>query len=532
MLKNYIFINILERIRLLLIKTTRLLNKKVINIDKNKKKIIFNTQYIWAFSELEFFCASQLYSQGHQVLMVICDDLPYTEREIFSIKNVLSLKKCSERTLRYCKAYGLNYLKMSNFLDEKDRVNAKKISQKKINEIENYKIGNINIGELSKRNHAHYYKGDLPLRGEYELFYRRIFESALLIYFAFSKILKKYKNFNLISANGKFIQTAIPSIINKNLGNNFYTYEVFGQGNGVILDKNKMSLEQRLDDVWDELKIFPLSKTEREKLYHSFKLQEKSLSSPFQLWDENIINNKKTIKKQLGINSKKIILVCFTHVYWDSTHMGLKAVSADMMTWLEEMIHFVDSNKKFQLIIRSHPGEKKVPYELKARLTIEESLKMRMNRIPSNVKIISSENNISSYKLAEIADVNLVWNSTIGIELALKGIKPFVVADAYYSKKGFTNDYLNFKKLTKELLNLRKKNKLNEISLMERKILERFCYEIRFNRKFNAPFYSNTKCILLNYRNILKGSNSTLDKMVGFYLDENNYMKIGKFNFM
>ena len=168
MLKNYIFINILERIRLLLIKTTRLLNKKVINIDKNKKKIIFNTQYIWAFSELEFFCASQLHSQGHQVLMVICDDLPYTEREIFSIKKVLSLKKCSERTLRYCKAYGLNYLKMSEFLDEKDRVNAKKISQKKINEIENYKIGNINIGELSKRNHAHYYKGDLPLRGEYE----------------------------------------------------------------------------------------------------------------------------------------------------------------------------------------------------------------------------------------------------------------------------------------------------------------------------------------------------------------------------
>ena len=37
--------------------------------------------------------------------------------------------------------------------------------------------------------------------------------------------------------------------------------------------------------------------------------------------------------------------------------------------------------------------------------------------------------------LAEMADANLVWNSTIGLELALKGLKPFVVADAYYSKK-------------------------------------------------------------------------------------------------
>ena len=88
MIKSYIYSNIIERIRLLLIKTTRLLNRKVINKNNSKKKFIFNTQYIWAFSELEFFCAAQLQSQGHEVLMIICDDLPYTEREIFSIKNV------------------------------------------------------------------------------------------------------------------------------------------------------------------------------------------------------------------------------------------------------------------------------------------------------------------------------------------------------------------------------------------------------------------------------------------------------------
>ena len=82
------------------------------------------------FSELEFFCASQLQSQGHEVLMIVCDDLPYTEREIFSSKNVLSLKDCSKRTIRYCNAYGLSYLKMSEFLDEEDRVYAKKYLKK------------------------------------------------------------------------------------------------------------------------------------------------------------------------------------------------------------------------------------------------------------------------------------------------------------------------------------------------------------------------------------------------------------------
>lgn len=532
MFKRFLFINILERLRLFSIKVSRFFFTKEINLIKSKKKFIFNTQYIWAFSELEFFSASQLKSQGHEVYMVICDYLPYSEREIISNQNVLSYKLCSQRTQRYCEAYGLKYLKMSDFLDLNDKNDARLISQKNIKYLVNYQLDNINFGELSKRNHAHYYKGDLPLEGKYEVFYRKIFESSLLIHKAFSKIFKIYNDFDLISANGKFIQTAIPLKMNKNLGNNFYTYEVFGQGNGVILDKNKISLEQRLDDVWNELKLFPLSKKEKEKLYHSFKLQEKSLSSPFQLWNKDIISHKNIIKKKLGIDKTKKILVCYTHVYWDSTHMGLKAVSKDMMSWIEQMINFVALNDKFQLIIRSHPGETKVPNALKASLTIKDSLNLRFKKIPPNVKIISSKSNISSYMLAEMADANLVWNSTIGLELALKGLKPFVVADAYYSKKGFTNDYLNFNKLVKDLNNLSKKTKINRINSNERKFLERFCYEIRFNRKFNPPFYLDTKCVLFNYSRIFKGSNSTLDKMVGFFLDNNSYMKIGKFDFI
>ena len=79
-------------------------------------------------------------------------------------------------------------------------------------------------------------------------------------------MLKKFNDYDLVTANGKFIQTAIPSLLNKELGNNYYTYEVFTQGNAVILDKNKCSLEQRLDDVWHELNTLPLNKKEKDRL--------------------------------------------------------------------------------------------------------------------------------------------------------------------------------------------------------------------------------------------------------------------------
>ena len=248
---------------------------------------------------------------------------------------------------------------------------------KKVGELVNYKIGNINIGELSKRNHAHYFKGKNILKDKYEIEYRRIFEASILIYKSFYKILKKFNDYDLFTANGKFIQTAIPSLLNKELGNDFYTYEVFSQGNAVIFDKNKCSLEQRLDEVWNELKILPLNKKEKDRLYHSFELQEKSLSSPHQLWDNKIITEDDQVIKDVGIDKNKIVIICFTHVYWDSTHMGIKAVSKDMMSWLEQMIKFVNKNKNFQLIIRSHPL--KLKYQVTKKLKQQFKIILKKN---------------------------------------------------------------------------------------------------------------------------------------------------------
>ena len=71
-------------------------------------------------------------------------------------------------------------------------------------------INNIKIGEISKKKSSHYFKGDIPFRN-YELVFRKIVESALLIEKSVSKIVSKYHDYDLVTANGKFIQTAIPA---------------------------------------------------------------------------------------------------------------------------------------------------------------------------------------------------------------------------------------------------------------------------------------------------------------------------------
>ena len=529
LLRSFLSIHIFERSRLFLIFISRLIYdfyRPPIKLDK-AKKFIFNVQYIWAFSELEFMAAAQLKSLGHDVRVIICDGLPYTEKEIAKLKKP-SYVSCTNRTKRFCKAYGIEFLRMSSFLSEKDLIEAKKISLKDINYIKGLYQDNIDLSDLAKRNHAHYFKGDIEPVGQYEIIFRKAIESALLVYFSFSKILEKYNKHCLITANGKFIQTAIPALMNQNIGNEYFTYEVFGQGNGVILDKNKPSLEQRMDEVWDDLKKTKLTKKEKERLYFSFKLQEKSESLPFDLWDENRIDDKNKIISMLGIDQKKKIISCYPNVFWDSTHMGLKGVSDNLSSWLSDMVNYAASNSEIELIIRTHPGELKVPTILQSKYTLADTLMSQFERMPNNVHLIEPDSNLSSYAIAEFSDANLVWNGTIGLEFVLRGIKPFVVADAYYSSKGFTNDFLDFDELKYSLNTIQNPQ---TVSKEERRLAEIFSYHIRFNRKFNPPYYKGTRCYLFKYSMIEKGRNSVLDEMVSYYLGNRSYMNIGKFKF-
>ena len=78
--------------------------------------------------------------------------------------------------------------------------------QDKINRFINVSKNNINLGDYAKRNHAHYFKGDIRPHGQFEKIYRKAFESAYLIESSFSKIFLKYSGYDMISANGKFIQ--------------------------------------------------------------------------------------------------------------------------------------------------------------------------------------------------------------------------------------------------------------------------------------------------------------------------------------
>jgi hypothetical protein len=105
---------------------------------------------------------------------------------------------------------------------------------------------------------------------------------------------------------------------------------------------------------------------------------------------------------------------------------GLRAFD-DSNAWLTSLISWAGGQPDLQLIVRLHPRMAKLAGQPLS--SEEQSLRDLLTVIPDNVRIIWPHDRISSYNIAEVADVVLVSWSTIGLELARFGV-PVIAAFA------------------------------------------------------------------------------------------------------
>jgi hypothetical protein len=99
---------------------------------------------------------------------------------------------------------------------------------------------------------------------------------------------------------------------------------------------------------------------------------------------------------------------------------------ADQMAWLKALIAWAARRQDVQLIVRLHPRMGVGPRHLEAA-TEAQTWRTQLSNLPANVAAVWPESPLSSYNLAELADVALIAWSNIGLELARFGI-PVVAA--------------------------------------------------------------------------------------------------------
>ena len=254
--------------------------------------------------------------------------------------------------------------------------------------------------------------------------------------------LKAYNHFQknrpdvVIVPNGMIQEYGVVYETARLLGIPVVTYEFGEQDRRVWLDHNKLVMFHDTNQAWKKCRDRVLDQEQRAWLETFLKARQGfQLGEAFaHLYQKVTRFGPEPIRSSLGLDDRPIVLFP-TNVLGDSATLGRTVFSQSMAEWIERLIPYFAAHSEVQWVIRIHPAE-----TWTVGPSVAEIIRNVMPELPSHIRLIGSTEKINTYDLMDIADLALVYTTTAGLEIALRGIPVLVSGRAHYRKKGFTLD--------------------------------------------------------------------------------------------
>lgn len=141
------------------------------------------------------------------------------------------------------------------------------------------------------------------------------------------------------------------------------------------------------------------------------------------------------LRSRLGLDYRPVVLLA-PNVFGDSATLGRQVFSGGLSDWVCRSVSYFLKRPDAQLIIRIHPSEAKSSYGT----SIGDVVRDRFPHPPAHVKLVEAKDPINTYDLIAMADLGLVYTTTVGLEMALSGVPVIVAGQTHYRGKGFTID--------------------------------------------------------------------------------------------
>ena len=196
----------------------------------------------------------------------------------------------------------------------------------------------------------------------------------------------------------------------------------------------------------------------------------------------NPIEDRDVLIRTLGLDPARPVIGLFTNVNWDAQIVYPQHAFPDQSAWLVQTIEHFRSRPDLQLVIREHPGETK-SYVI-SRQRMADEIRSAFPVLPPNVHVIPAENDLSSYTLADLIDVGIVFATKFGLEMSVRGVPVVVAGDAWIRGKGFSHDASTPKEYDEILQRIDRLPRLSP-ALVERARL--YAHHFFFRRSIPVP---------------------------------------------
>ncbi|HSB66813.1 MAG TPA: hypothetical protein VLD65_09550 [Anaerolineales bacterium] len=248
--------------------------------------------------------------------------------------------------------------------------------------------------------------------------------------------LSKHKPDVVILPNGTILEFGVIYKVTRFLGIPTVTYEFGEQRDRIWLAQDGEVMRQETNELWWTRQDQPLTSDQLDQVRRLFNARQRaSLWENFaRRWQGVPSEGGAQVRKSLGLDGRPIVLLA-TNVIGDSLTLGRQVFSDSMTEWLERTVQYFATRPDVQLVARIHPGEliTKGP-------SVADVVQRALPSIPEHIHLVHADAKVNTYDIVEIADLGLVYTTTVGMEMAMSGVPVIVVGNTHYRAKGFTLD--------------------------------------------------------------------------------------------
>jgi hypothetical protein len=236
--------------------------------------------------------------------------------------------------------------------------------------------------------------------------------------------------------NGLVTELGVVYQVARHLNIRTITYEFNDQREQIWLAQNDVVMHQNTDSLWRARSSRSLSAGQRAKMaaLEAARSGGTTYAKGTRAWQDAPEEGSVRQRKRLGLDGRPVGLLA-TNVLGDSLTLGRNLFAKSMEEWIFRTVQYFVSRPEVQLVIRVHPGERLIRGPSMVGV-----IQRAAPRNPGNVHVIAANEKMNTYDLMGLADFGLAYTTTVGLEMAMRGLPVIVAGRTHFRGRGFTID--------------------------------------------------------------------------------------------
>jgi hypothetical protein len=457
-----------------------------------------------AWSYISSILGHAFRTRGYEPVFLLCDGcLSFCPRRAQQDDDPSTCRKCHYRGDRILSRFGHDHLTVSGLLPDDYQppaIESVETARNRVhNGVEISEFALASTRQILKRYHVDF---DDPEEGET---YRRLVQNAAVLVDAMNELLDTREIDYVIGSRPVYMyegmllevanQREIPA---RTYASSGYRSEKINFGDMTNRHTNQIYTDyDYVQGVLEE----PLTEAEATEIDRVMEGRQDG--------SEARVHYTKGANQSIETTEGETTLGMFTNVLWDAALEIERIVFDDIFDWVTKTIDYVGGDEEIRLVVKPHPGEVGRTNE-----SMYDWIQENLGPLPSNVDLLRPDTDVDTYELIEDLDGGLVYNSTVGLEMAYYGYPVVVAGMTHYRDLRFTFDPTTFDEYTSFI------DSADELTVTDemRDRARRYAHLVFVRKQLDFPFHSVTGYGLGELRPVshddLTPGNPTFDTIV------------------